>query len=219
MPNKAAAAIPSKSASAGWVSILDVFSQWRDRLGSDEDAKDALETFLRDGKTRSAKRWVDAAGEEISGPFSILNTWFWQELAHLELATDANGVDHLVVNHTDPADIYLEHQFPGGHWEYLVRRIDVERWQGLYWALAAPSPPPPSPPPKITNAMIDDHVRSCFELVDGVWQPSATQAACENAWKAKHGSAARRRVRDRYNAHAKKLGITVKEGRPEKLAQ
>jgi hypothetical protein len=89
-------------------------------------------------------------------------------------------------------------------------------------AIPADQPEDPTPAPTITNAMIDDHVRGCFELVDGVWRPSASrpsQAACVEAWKAKHGSAARRRVRDRYNAHAKKLGIIVKEGRPQKLAQ
>jgi hypothetical protein len=69
-----------------------------------------------------------------------------------------------------------------------------------------------APSPKITNAMIDAHV-----LVDpklGIVSKMAhpTQDACVKAWVAKHGSAARDRVRDTYNAHAEARGITVKRG-------
>jgi hypothetical protein len=52
----------------------------------------------------------------------------------------------LVVDYTDSADVYLDVYYPDSHWEFYVRRLDVERWERLYPELA-PSPPPPLPPP------------------------------------------------------------------------
>jgi hypothetical protein len=72
----------------------------------------------------------------------------------------------------------------------------------------------PAAGPKISNAMIDDHVRRYFE---STLRP--TVDGCEKAWEVQHGSTARERVRIKYRAHAKKHGITVKEGRPQKLAK
>ena len=45
------------------------------------------------------------------------------------------GDDHLEVNYGDEL---LDFHDPGGHWEFDVRRIDVERWERLYPALVAP---------------------------------------------------------------------------------
>jgi len=70
--------------------------------------------------------------------------------------------------------------------------------------------PPPSP--KITNAMIDDHVLVDPKLGIDSKMAHSTQDACIKAWEAKHGSAARDRVRVRYNTHAEDRGIPVKPG-------
>jgi len=48
----------------------------------------------------------------------------------------------------------------------------------------------PAAGPKISNAMIDDHVRRYFE---SALQP--TVDGCEKAWEVQHGSTARERVR------------------------
>src|SRR5262249_39118406 len=70
----------------------------------------------------------------------------------------------------------------------------------------------PAPALKITNAMIDDHVLVAPKLGIDSKMAHPTQDACVKAWEAKHGSAARERVRNRYNHHAEKRGITVKRG-------
>ena len=72
----------------------------------------------------------------------------------------------------------------------------------------------PSPAPKITNAMIDDHIRRYTEST-----PRHTGDGCEKAWAAQHGSAARARLRVRYRDHLQKRGNKIKEGRPQKLAK
>jgi len=66
--------------------------------------------------------------------------------------------------------------------------------------------------PKITTAMIDDHVLVDPKLGIDSKMAHPTQDACVKAWKAKYESAARDRVRDRYNKHAKDRGIPVKPG-------
>jgi hypothetical protein len=125
--------------------LEDVFERWCDRLGSSENAKDQLYALLCDRETRSRKRRVDTSGEETPETLSFLNAQFWQDLAHLLLMPDADGGDdHLVVNYTDHADVYLDVYFPDGHWEFSVRRSDVERWERLYPALAEPPPRPPA---------------------------------------------------------------------------
>jgi hypothetical protein len=70
----------------------------------------------------------------------------------------------------------------------------------------------PAPSPKITNAMIDDHVLVDPKLGIGSKMAHPTQDACIKAWEAKHGSAARDRVRVRYNTYAEDRGIPVKPG-------
>src|SRR5262249_8887327 len=77
---------------------------------------------------------------------------------------------------------------------------------------AAPLPtsskePTSAPLPKITNAMIDKHVLVNPKLGIDSKMAHPTQDACVKAWEAKHGSAARDRVRDRYNTHAGMLPI------------
>jgi hypothetical protein len=134
----------TKAGSSDWLSIVkDVFPRWCDHLGSSEDARGELYALLCDRKTQSAKHKVDASGEEIPGTSSFLDAGFWQERASLLLTPDADGgVGHLAVDYTDPADIYL----PDGHWEFYVRRLDVERWERLYFPMtAAPLPPPRKP--------------------------------------------------------------------------
>jgi hypothetical protein len=133
---------PSKAVS-NWLSIVeDVFPRWRDRLGSSKDAKDELNALLCDRETRSAKRRVNASGEEIPGTPSFEDSWFWQDQGRLLLVPDADGgVDHLAVDYTDSADVYWDVYSPGWHWEFYVRRLDVERWEGAYFPITASSPP------------------------------------------------------------------------------
>jgi hypothetical protein len=149
-----------KAVPSNWLPLKDVFGRWRDRLGSSKDAKDALEALLRDPETRSRKRRVDTSGEETPDTLSFLNAQFWKDLAHLSLMPDADGGDdHLVVNYTDHADVYLDVYLPDGYWEYSVRRLDVERWERLYPELAAPEPAPskeptlaPAPSEELSNS-------------------------------------------------------------------
>src|SRR5262249_59930730 len=77
----------------------------------------------------------------------------------------------------------------------------------------------PAPSSKITNAMIDGHVLVDPKLGIDSKMAHPTQDACVNAWKAKHGAAARDRVRDRYNTHAKAREIPVKPGPRTKSAK
>jgi hypothetical protein len=132
---------PSK-ASSNWLSIVeDVFPRWRDRLGSSKDAKDELKALLCDPETRSAKRRVNASGEEIPSTSSFVDTWFWRDRARLLAVPDADGGgDHLVVeDSTDYVDVYL----PDGHWEFYARVVDVERWERLSFPMIAASTPTP----------------------------------------------------------------------------
>jgi hypothetical protein len=118
---------PSKTEPSPWLSLEEVFQRWRTRFGSSEDATDELEDFLRHRGTRSAKHKVDASGEEIPGTNGWVDTEFWRD--RLSVVPDADGVaDHLAVDYTDYADIYL----PDGHWEFYVRALDVERWERLW---------------------------------------------------------------------------------------
>jgi hypothetical protein len=128
----------ASKASSNWLSIVkDVFPRWRDRLGSAEDAKAQLEALLCDPETRSANHKVDASGEEIPNTSGFLNAEFWPD--RLLWKPDADGGDdHLVVDYTDSADVYLDFHFPGGHWEFYVRRRDVERHERQFPGLAAP---------------------------------------------------------------------------------
>ena len=161
----------ASKASSNWLSIVkDVFPRWRDRLGSAEDAKAQLEALLCDPETRSANHKVDASGEEIPNTSGFLNAEFWPD--RLLWKPDADGGDdHLVVDYTDSADVYLDVYFPDGHWEFFVRRTDVERWERLYFpttATPAPSKVPgrwrkPGPKPDFDWEAIE---AKCHELMD-----------------------------------------------------
>jgi hypothetical protein len=162
----------SKAGPSNWLSIIkDVFPRWRDRLGSSKDAKDALEALLCDRETRCATHKVDASGEEILGTSGFLNAEFWPDRLLWERDADG-GDDHLVVDYTDSADVYLDVYYPDSHWEFYVRRLDVERWERLHQELAAPPPPPPPPspppPPPQTTAGAETraiaHLKPLLEL-------------------------------------------------------
>jgi hypothetical protein len=132
----------ASKASSNWLSIIDdVFPQWRDRLESGEDAVVSLETFLCDRKTCAAIQYTSASGEIIRR--DIQHPEFWQN--RLGLDRDADGVDHLGVDYRPYVheDYSLLH---GWSREFVVRRLDVQRWQGLYPPLAEPSPAPRKEP-------------------------------------------------------------------------
>jgi hypothetical protein len=167
----------SKGASSPWLLLEDVFQRWRARLGSSEDAEDEVNALLCDRDTRSRKRRVDTSGEEIPDTLSFLNAQFWQDHgALLSVVPDADGVgDRLGIDHTDSADIYL----PDGHWEFDVRRLDAERWESLYPALAAPpaSGKEPTPSKELSNKLRqkpgpkpdfswEKAEAKCYELMD-----------------------------------------------------
>jgi hypothetical protein len=124
--------------------LEDVFQRWRVRLKSSHEARDELNALLRDRETRSRIRRVDTGGEEISDTVTFLNAQFWQDHgALLSVVPDADGVgDHLGIDYTDYTEIYWDHYSPGWRWEFSVRRLDVERWEGLHPWLAAPPPRP-----------------------------------------------------------------------------
>lgn len=67
---------------------------------------------------------------------------------------------------------------------------------------------------KISAVEIEDFVREYLKST-----PHRTMDDCENKWKAQHGSSARELLRVKYHDIAKTLGVSVKEGRPEKLAK
>jgi len=90
--------------------------------------------LLCDRETRSAKYRVDASGKEIPGTFSSLGPWFWSGRLLLEPDADG-GVNRLVVDYMDYVDAY---SVPGERMKFLVRYLDVERWERLYPELAAP---------------------------------------------------------------------------------
>jgi hypothetical protein len=121
--------------SSPWLSIIKgVFPRWCDRLGLSRDAGQALVNLLCDADTRTKMYRVDASGEEISHTVSSPDIEFWP--GRLVLVPDPDGGDdHLEVSYGDEL---LDFHDPGGHWEFDVRRIDVERWERLYPALAAP---------------------------------------------------------------------------------
>jgi hypothetical protein len=126
---------PAKIEPSPWVAIEDVFQQWRRHLGSKEAASE-LEALLCDSETRSAIRYVDASGKEVPGTPKYLDAGFWR--GRLLLVPDADGgADHLVIDYTP--SVHVEFELPeGGHWEFFVRRHDVERWERPYPPLAAP---------------------------------------------------------------------------------
>ena len=131
--------LPPKTGPSNWLLIVeDVFPRWRDRLGSSADAKDELNDLLCDPLTRSARHKVDASGREIRDTNRhVDHPGFWQD--RLLLVADADGGDdHLVV---DYGDAYLDFYSPG-HWEFFVRRLDVERHERQFPELAAPPPRP-----------------------------------------------------------------------------
>jgi hypothetical protein len=117
-----------------WLRLKDVWQQWRDRLGLSLEAAEKLEALLRNRETRSAKQQVNASGEVTR---DILHAEFWRDEARLEVDTDVDGADHLRVDYP----VYVHFDGPA---EFLVRAVDVERWEGLYPTIAAP--PPPRPP-------------------------------------------------------------------------
>ncbi len=129
-----------KAGPSNWVLIVEeLFPLWRDRLGSSKDAKDEVTALLCHPETRSQIQHRSASGEVTPGTPQYPNAEFWRY--RLLLVPDADGgADHLAVDYPD--SIYL----PEGHWESFVRRFDVERWEGLYPALAAPPPAPSKEP-------------------------------------------------------------------------
>jgi hypothetical protein len=217
---------PSKAGSSNWLSLEDVFQRWHNRLGSSKDAKDALEALLCDPETRSANHKVDASGEEISGTSGFLNAGFWP--GRLLLKPDADGgADHLAVDYADSADVYLDVYFPDGHWEFFVRRTDVERWERLYFpttATPAPSKVPgrwrkPGPKPDFDWEAIE---AKCHELMDdnGDFTPddpdwdcqarleTALMKFCQDTWAREPGpSTLRERLPDWLSTwHERKTG-------------
>jgi hypothetical protein len=75
-----------------------------------------------------------------AGAFELLHSEFWRDDARLEVVPDADGVgDRLEVRR--PTYVNGDGPFsdlPGG--TFLVRALDVTRWERLYPALAAPPP-------------------------------------------------------------------------------
>ena len=118
------------------LSIVDyVFPRWRDRVRLSQEAADKLEALLRNRETRST--FVSAGGE-----LWPLDGEFWRDMAHPEVVPDADGVgDRLEVRR--PTYVNGDGPFsdsPGG--TFLVRALDVTRWESLYPELAAPPPAP-----------------------------------------------------------------------------
>jgi hypothetical protein len=113
-----------------------VYPRWLVRLRSSKDAKDELEALLRDTETRSRKYQVDANGKEVPGTSSYPDAEYWQDRLKLE-PDDDGGDDHLVIDYAEYEDIYL----PGRQWESVVRRLDVERHERLYFPMTAAPPP------------------------------------------------------------------------------
>jgi hypothetical protein len=120
---------------------------------------------------------------------------------------DADGVgDHLGINYTDYADIYL----PDGYWEFSVRRLDVERWERLYPALAEPPPAPtkePTPFEKYKRYTTDDDL--VVEGVNGIesrtWSNplKAAKALADRAEGSSHASTVdrlRKKIRKKIRA-------------------
>jgi hypothetical protein len=150
----------ASKASSPWLLLEDVFQRWRVRLKSSHEAVDELNALLRDRETHSRKRRVDTRGEEIPDTLSFLNAQFWQDDGALLLVVpDADGVgDRLrigtiaalvgMIDYTEYADVYLDAYFPGGHWEFSVRRLDVERHERLYFPMTAAAASPPAPATK-----------------------------------------------------------------------
>jgi hypothetical protein len=130
---------PSK-ASSDWLSLEDVFQRWRARLGLSHEAVDELKALLRHRETRSVSRRVDARGKEIPGTRGLVDIGFWPNHASdLSVIPDADAVgDCLGVNYTNYVDAY---SVPDERTEFFVRRLDVERHEGLYFpAISAPPP-------------------------------------------------------------------------------
>jgi hypothetical protein len=145
--------LPPKTGLSGWRLIVeDLFPAWCDRLGSSEDARDETYALLCDRETRSAKYRVDASGKEIPGTFSSLGPWFWPGRLLLEPDADG-GVDRLVVDYMDYVDAY---SVPGERMEFLVRHLDVERWERLYPELAAPPPAPSKEPTSVPTTLSEE---------------------------------------------------------------
>jgi hypothetical protein len=178
---------PSKAAS-GWVLIVEhVFPMWRDRLRSAKDARDALDALLCDPETRSKKQRVNATGEEIPGTFIFPDSWFWRNIARLELEPDADGgADHIVVVHVDHADVYL----PDGRWEFYVRRLDVERWERLYFPMTAapPSAAQSAPDQQSEDKVGLDPVEAKADASFSAERPvqESSKGEDEDGWQVKH---------------------------------
>jgi hypothetical protein len=168
--------LPSKTGPSNWLLIVDdVFPRWRDRLGSSRKAVGKLYDLLCDAETHSAKHRVDASGEEIPDTNRhVDHPGFWQD--RLLLVADADGGDdHLKVNYTDDADVYLDVHFPGGHWKFYVRRRDVEHWERLDPELAA-APPTPSKEPTPSEALSNKLRQKPGRKPDFDWE--AIEAKC-----------------------------------------
>jgi hypothetical protein len=136
---------------SNWLSILrDVFPRWHDRLRSSKDAGQKLANLLCDPETRSKIYRVNASGEEISHARRFGDAEFWSGRLLL-VPDDDGGDDHLEVNY---GDALLEFHDPGGHWEFDVRRRDVERWEGLDPELAAP--PSTAAAPAVSEVVTQD---------------------------------------------------------------
>ena len=163
--------LPPKTGPSNWLLIVEyVYPRWLVRLRSSKDAKDELEALLRDTETRSRKYQVDANGKEVPGTSSYPDAEYWQDRLKLE-PDDDGGDDHLVIDYAEYEDIYL----PDRHWESVVRRLDVERWEHLYPELAAPPPRPLA-----SHAPDQTRVRLRYTVDDAparIWIPDQPHAA------------------------------------------
>jgi hypothetical protein len=166
---------------------------------------DELKALLRDRKTRSVKRRVDAGGKEILGTRGLVDIGFWPDyVSNLSVVPDADAVgDRLGVDYTNYVDAY---SLPDERTEFFVRRLDVERWEGLYFpAIAAP----PSPPEKYKRYATDDALvtEGVNGIDSGAWaNPSkAAEALADRAKGTSHKSTVDR-LRKKIG---KKIGVTL----------
>jgi hypothetical protein len=181
----------SSKTSPDWLSLEDVFQRWRVRLGSSQEAVSELYDLLRDHESRSAKRRVDASGEEIPGTRGVVDPGFWPDHPCLSVVPDANGVgDRLGIDYTNYVDVY---SLPDERTEFFVRVVDVERWERLDFPTAPALSKEPTPYKRYTT---DDDlvVEGVNGVRSGVWSNSsqAAKALADRAEGSSHDSTVHR---------------------------
>jgi hypothetical protein len=149
--------------SSNWPSLEDVFQRWRARLGLSEDAKDKLYALLCDRESRSAKR---RSGEVT---LDILHAEFWRDEARLEVDTDVDGADHLRVDYPDYVHVFEDKEglIVSGPAEFLVRAVDVERWERLYLPTTESRPRAAKGPVRGEIDRFGDATARCFRRSSG----------------------------------------------------